>query len=325
MNEHISMQTHAENYLSERRRLGFALRTNGYSILSFARYIDALNSQEQPTIEIMAEWARKDQGNTGNPSTWARRLNHLRPFCRYLQQFEPGTEVPDDNIFGRIGQRLAPHIYSDQEIIDLLGAARNLGSFIPGLRGATYETLFGLIASCGLRVSEAVHLLDTDVDLKSGILTIRQTKFAKSRHVPLHPSTVKALEHYRSKRNLTIQVTDVTPFFIGTRGRHLGHGLSLRQVNRVFIGLRNQLGWVNRGAHNGPRIHDLRHTFVVHRVLLWQAQGLDVDQQMLALSTYVGHTNVTKTYWYLTGIPQLMAVTAKRFENFTQMPEVYHG
>jgi len=288
MNAYITMQTHAENHLSERRQLGFGLRAPGYSILSFARYVDALNSQEPITVEIMADWARQDKGNTGKPSTWARRLKKLRSFCRYLQQFEPRTEVPDDNIFGRVGQRLAPHIYSEQEIIDLLAAAHNLDSFIPGLRGATYETLFGLIASSGLRVSEAVHLLDTDVDLKSGMLTIRQTKFAKSRYVPIHPSTLEILKQYRSQRNLYIEVTDNTPFFIGTRGRHLGHGLDLRQVHRVFIGLRDQLGWINRGAHNGPRIHDLRHTFVVRRVLLWQAQGLDVDQHMLSLSTYVG-------------------------------------
>ena len=324
MNAHILMQTHAQNYLSERRRLGYGLRTTGYSIMSFAHYIDALNSQEPLTVEIMADWARQDQGNSNKPSTWARRLKHLRSFCRYLQQFESRTEVPDDSIFGRIGQRLAPHIYSEQEIIDLLAAAHNLGSFIPGLRGATYETLFGLIASSGLRVSEAVHRLDTDVDLKSGMLTIRQTKFAKSRHVPIHPSTIEVLKHYRSKRNLSIAVTEDTPFFISTRGRRLGQPLGMDQVRRVFISLRNQLGWINRGAHNGPRIHDLRHTFVVRRVLLWQAQGLDVDQQMLALSTYIGHAMVTNTYWYLTGIPQLMAVAAEKFENFTQMPEVCH-
>ncbi|MEQ1546275.1 tyrosine-type recombinase/integrase [Methyloglobulus sp.] len=324
MNAHILMQTHAENYLSERRRLGYGLRTTGYSIMSFARYMDALDSQEPLTVEIMADWARQDQGNSDKPSTWAQRLKRLRSFCRYLQQFEPRTEVPDDTIFGRIGQRLAPHIYSEQEIIDLLAAARNLGSFIPGLRGATYETLFGLIASTGLRVSEAVHLLDTEVDLKSGTLTVRKTKFAKSRHVPIHPSTIEILKHYRSKRNLSIAVTEDTSFFISTRGRRLGQPLSLEQVHRVFIGLRDQLGWINRGAHNAPRIHDLRHTFVVRRVLLWQAQGLDVDQQMLALSTYVGHAMVTNTYWYLTGIPQLMSVAAERFECFTNMPEVCH-
>ena len=174
MKTRITMQTHAENYLSERRRLGFGLRTPGYSVMSFARYVDALNSQEPLTVEIMADWARQDRGNSGKPSTWARRLKHLRSFCRYLQQFEPRTEIPDDSIFGRIGQRLAPHIYSEQEIIDLLAAAHCLGP-TSGLRGTTYETLFGLIASTGRRVSEARHLLDTEVNLKSGMQTIRQT------------------------------------------------------------------------------------------------------------------------------------------------------
>jgi integrase len=324
MNTFITMTTHAENYLSERRQLGFGLRNPGYAVLSFARYIDALNSQEPLTIEMMVDWARQDNGHSDDPTTWARRLKNLRSFCRYLQQFEPRTEVPDDNIFGRVGQRLAPHIYTEQEIIDLLAAAHNLDSFIPGLRGATYETLFGLLASTGLRISEALHLLDSDVDLKAGMLAIRQTKFAKSRYVPLHPSTVEALKQYRSQRNLHIDATDDTPFFITTRGRLLGHRLDSRQVHRVFIQLRDQLGWINRGAHHAPRIHDLRHTFVVRRLLLWQAQGMDVDRQMLALSTYVGHAMVTNTYWYMTGIPELMVVAAKRFEAFAQLPEVGH-
>lgn len=324
MNAVITMENHAENYLNERRQLGFGLRSPGYTVLSFARYIDALNTDEPLTVEIMADWARQDLSHTGNPTTWARRLKQLRSFCRYLQQFDPRTEVPDDSIFGRVGQRLAPHIYSEQEIIDLLAAAHKLNSFIPDLRGATYETLFGLIASTGLRISEALHLLDSDVDLKLGVLTIRRTKFAKSRYIPLHSSTVEALRQYQSLRNRHIDVSDQTRFFVGVRGRRLGQPLSLRQVNRVFIGLRNQLGWINRGAHNGPRIHDLRHTFIVRRVLLWQAQGVDVDQQMLALSTYVGHAMITNTYWYLTGIPELMALAANRFEAFAQLKEVGH-
>jgi integrase len=324
MNAVITMETHAKNYLNERRQLGFDLRNPGYAVLSFARYIDTLNTQEPLTVEIMANWARQDKIHGDQPSTWARRLKNLRSFCRYLQQFEPRTEVPDDNIFGRVGLRLAPHIYSEQEIIDLLAAAHNLDSFIPGLRGATYETLFGLIASTGLRISEALHLLDSDVDLKLGLLTIRKTKFAKSRYVPLHPSCVEVLKQYRSRRNIHIHVTEDTPFFISTRGRLLGQRLDSRQVRRVFIQLRDQLGWINRGAHNGPRIHDLRHTFIVRRILLWQIQGMDVDQQMLALSTYVGHAMVTNTYWYLTGIPELMAVAANRFEAFAQLPEASH-
>jgi integrase len=324
MSAPVTMQARAANYLSERRRLGFGLCSTGYAVMSFARHVDGLGHHGPLTVEVMADWARRDQWHSDEPATWARRLKKLRSFARYLQQFEPRTEVPDDFTFGRIGQRLAPHIYSEQEIVDLLAAARRLGP-TPGLRGATYEALFGLIASTGLRVSEAVHLLDADVDLKLGTLVIRRTKFAKSRQVSLHSSAVQALLRYRRVRNRYVEVTDETPFFVGTRGKRLGHSLSLRQVDRVFSDLRDPLGWVNRGAHTGPRIHDLRHAFIVRRVMLWHTQGVDVDQAMLALSTYVGHAMVTNIYWYLTGVPQLMAVAVAKFESFMQAPEVPHA
>ena len=322
MNACITMQSHAEHYLDERHQLGYDTRTTGYALRSFARYVDGLDLDGPLTVEIMAAWARCAKTNADNPATWARRLKLLRPFARWLQQFDPRTEVPDDTVFGRVGQRLAPHIYSEQEIIDLLAAARCLS---PTPRGATYEALFGLLAATGLRVSEAVHLMDADVDLKSGILTVRQTKFAKSRQVPLHPSTVEVLQQYREMRNCHITVTDETPFFISTRGQRRGCALGLRQVHRIFQQLRDHLGWVNRGAHANPRIHDLRHTFIVRRLLLWHAQGVDIDQAMLSLSTYVGHAMVTNTYWYLTGVPELMALAAGQFEPLLPDTEVYHA
>lgn len=321
MSPSVTMLSHAENYLNERRRLGYGLKSISYTIRSFARYVDGLDHEGPLTVEVMTAWARRAKSNSDTPTTWARRLKKLRPFARYLQQFDPRTEVPDDTIFGRVDQRLAPHIYSEQEIVELLAAARRLS---PDLRGATYEALFGLLAATGLRVSEAVHLLDTDVDLKSGMLTVRQTKFAKSRQVPLHPSTVKALRRYRGRRDLQIAVTKETPFFVSMRGRRRGCALSLRQVNRVFQRLRDRMSWINRGAHAAPRVHDLRHTFVVRRVLLWHTQGVDIDQAMLALSTYVGHAMVTNTYWYLTGVPELMALAANKFESLTPGTEVNH-
>lgn len=311
-----SMQTHAENFLNERRRFGFSLRGPGYAVMSLARYVDQLGQEGPLTMELLADWARLDQQNRGDPATWARRLKQVRSFLRYLQQFDPHTEVPDDSLFGRVGQRVTPHIFSETEIVDLLTAAHRLGP-APGLRGATYEALFGLMAATGLRVSEAVHLRNGDVDLKQGLLTIRQTKFAKSRHVPLHPSTKEALQAYVRFRDVLVEVAEDTPFFVGSRGRRRGQDLGLRQVRRVFNSLRDQLHWVNRGAHqDGPRVHDLRHTFVVHRIQLWQTQDVDIDQAMLSLSTYVGHAMVTSTYWYLTGVPELMAVAAGRFEAF---------
>ncbi len=313
MNRSPNLRARTQMYLRERRRLGFELRSMGHALGSFARYVDELDSPEPLTVEVMAKWARQHQGHSHDPRTWARRLLILRPFTRWLQQFEPRTEVPDEAIFGRIGERFSPHIYHEREIVDLLAAARRLGP-APGLRGATYETLFGLIACTGLRVSEAVRLRIADVDLKVGMLTIQRTKFAKSRQVPLHPSATERLRRYRRLRDRLVEVTAETPFFVGSRGRRRGQRLSTRQVDRVFATLRTELGWRNRGAHHHARVHDLRHAFVVNRILIWHTQHIDIDQAMLALSTYVGHAKVTSTYWYLTGVPELMALAASQFE-----------
>jgi integrase len=182
--------------------------------------------------------------------------------------------------------------------------------------------MFGLIACTGLRISEALALRNQDVDLTHGMLTIVQTKFAKSRQVPLHHSTINSLRRYRSARDLSGESAQANdPFFIGTRGRRRGLLLGQRQVHRVFEALREQLGWRNRGTHHAPRIHDLRHSFVVNRITRWHAQGIDIDQAMLSLSTYVGHTMVTNTYWYLSAVPELMGLAAERFESFLTQPE----
>ena len=317
MNAPTTMQTMVCNYLAERRRLGFELISCGRLLMSFARHVDAQGHHGPLTVEIMAQWARQDKWKRDDPATWARRLKGLRPFTRYLRQFEPRTEVPDESIFGPIQERLTPHIYREQEIVDLLTGMRALRP-PDGLRPATYETLFGLIAVAGLRVSEAVHLLEADVDLKRGLLTVHKTKFAKSRQLPLHPSTVEVLRRYRNKRSHHVAVTAEMPFFISSKGK----GLGLRQVARIFAALRQQLGWVSRGGHDHPRIQDLRHTFAVRRVTLWQANGVEIDQAMLALSTYMGHAKISNTYWYLTAAPELMAAAAGKFEQFAQGPEV---
>jgi integrase len=323
MNANTTLQALVERYLDERHRLGFSARTQAYALRGFARHLQTVGHSGPITVEVMADWARCDSHASSDPRTWARRLKLLRTFMHWLVQFEPGTEVPDDAIFGRLPKRLAPHIYNEPEIIDLLAAARLIGP-TSGLRGIIYETLFGLLASTGMRISEALALTNSDVNLKQGMLTIHLAKFGKSRQVPLHPSTVEALRHYRERRDLAgVSAQDDAPFFVGTRGRRRGMPLGDRQVHRVFIELRERLSWCNRGAHHAPRIHDLRHTFVVRRIVLWQAQGVDVDQAMLSLSTYVGHASVTNTYWYLSAVPELMALAADRFESFMSLSEVH--
>jgi integrase len=315
MSARVSLQARVEQYLAERRKLGFALRSMGPRLFSFTRYVAATNHHGPLSVELMATWARQAKAGRGDRPTWARRLKALRPFTSWLRQFEPATEVPDEAVFGAVPGRMTPHVYREAEIIELLAAARKLGPD-GGLRPAVMETLFGLIACTGLRISEALGLLDADVDLKGGVLTIRQSKFGKSRLVPLHPSAIEALERYRTQRARYVRSAPELPFFVASRGRLLGEPIGDRQVHRIFDDLRRQLGWVDRGSHGTPRIHDLRHAFAVRRLVLWHEQGVDVGQRMLALATYLGHVKVSSTYWYLTGVPELMGLLGQRFERF---------
>ena len=259
MSPRNSLQARVELYLAERTRLGYCARDDACALRSFARHVQTTGHRGPLTVEVMAEWARCDSRHSRDPHTWARRLKKLRSFMRWFQQFEPRTEVPDNAIFGRLPERQTPHIYSEQEIVGLLAAARRLGP-APGLRGVVFETLFGLLASTGLRIGEALALRNLDVDLKAGMLRIHQTKFGKSRHVPMHPSTLDALRRYRWMRDLCGDlVAQDGAFFVGVRGRRRGLPLGYRQVHRVFGELRTELGWHNRGTHHATRIHDLRH------------------------------------------------------------------
>lgn len=242
----VSLHRRVEGYLVERHRLGFSDHTQAYALRSFAKHVLAVRYRGPLTVDVMTDWARHDSHGSADPLTWARRLKLLRTFLRWLQQFEPRTEVPDDAIFGPLPERLAPHIYSEQEIVDLLAAARRLGP-AQGLRCVVYETLFGLIASTGMRISEVLALRNEDINLKYSMLTIHQAKFGKSRQVPLHPSTVVALRRYLWMRNLVGNFEQgEAPLFIATRGQRLGLPMDSHQVHRVFANLREQLGWRNR-------------------------------------------------------------------------------
>lgn len=308
----------AEDYLAERRGLGFDLRISGSQITAFARFVDATGHTGPLTTRITLDWVQ-GQAKYAKPLSWARRLDILRPFARYLARFDPATEFPQTAIFGRSHRRLAPHIYSEQEICDLLAAARHLAPH-GGLRPATYETIFGLIATAGLRLSEALHLRCGDADLDQGVLTVRNTKFRKSRHVPIHPTVVSALNRYLVVRARHSATHPDMPLFLSSSGGRL----PTRTIHWVFQRLRSELGWIARGAYAQPRIHDLRHTFICRRVQRWHEHGADIGNAMAALSTYVGHAKVSDTYWYLTGVPDLMAVAGKSFEQFAAAAGDHH-
>jgi integrase len=258
MNAATTLTARVEQYLTERRRLGFELEHMGYALHELARHVLSVKHRGALTVELMAAWARQAHQGPCDQATYARRLKILRPFTRWLQQFEPATEVPDDAIFGPTPRRVTPHIYRDEEIVALLDAAGRIGPPLSP-RAAVMQTLLGLLACTGMRIGEALALVDNDVDLETRVATIRKAKFAKSRVVILHPSAVDALRCYLAVRNRFVSATPQTPLFIACRGRLLGQPFGDHQVHRVFDQLRRQLGWVGRGAHAAPRIHDLRH------------------------------------------------------------------
>ena len=179
-----------------------------------------------------------------------------------------------------------------------------------GLRRWTYHCLFGLLAVSGLRISEALALRRDDTDLERGILTIRGTKFGKSRLVTIHSSTQQVLQDYSRRRDLHLVHPHSPCFLVAERGGQL----LPQYVYPVFLKLSRQTGLRAETARTGPRLHDFRHRFAVATLLDWYRSGIDVDSLMPVLSTYLGHTCIRDTYWYLSACPELMGYATRRLE-----------
>jgi len=303
-----TLATRVEAYLHHRRSVGFALTIEGAQLVQFVHFAEQADHRGPLTIKLAIRWAVASCQST--PLTAARRIEVLRPFARYCQQFDPATEIPPAGLFGPAHRRLTPHVFTDTEISALLTACEHLHP-PGGLRGASCATIFGLIAATGLRISEATSLTRTDVDLKKGLLHIRHAKFGKSRWVPLHPTTTRALQYYVQRRDRDPLTASTAAFFVFDYGRPA----STSALQYAFKLLRQRLKWHARGGHPAPRIHDLRHSFACHRLERWYAEGFDIDRHILALSTYLGHTKVTDTYWYVTATPELLSLAAQRLDS----------
>ena len=303
------MSAKVDEYVAHRRRLGYDLRVTARELHRFASYADSVGHHGPLTTELALRWARLAADCT--PLYQARRIEMIRPFAKYLAAFEPGTQIPSRGVLGPAHRRTQPHIYAPQEVIQLMDAAEKL-SPSGGLRPITYRTLLGLLASTGLRVCEALKLERGDVDLIHHLLSVRQTKFHKSRLVPLHESATRALSAYALARDAYRPQPRSDRFLLSERGTALLPSV----VHYTFQKLRAS---VNCGCSNGKpsRLYDLRHTFACQRLLQWYREGIDVQHAILHLSTYMGHVRASDTYWYLSGIPELLAIAAQRFERLS--------
>lgn len=301
-----TLQEMLDDYLAVRRALGVKLRLSGRLLQRFVQFAERTGAT-WITPELAVTWATEP--GTAQPAQWANRLGMVRRFAQYCAAQDSRTVVPAADLLPYRYRRPSPHIYRHDEIARLIGAARQLPSRT-GLRPQTFATLFGLYAATGMRTSEPLRLDRDDVDLANGVLTVRETKFGKSRYVPLHPSTQRALRRYAIQRDRLCRDPSSPSFFLTERGTRLTEWC----VRWTFIKLSVQVGLRRRGDPRGPRLQDFRHRLAVNTLLGWYRDGVDVERSLPTLSTYLGHAHISDTYWYLTATPELLHQVLRRLE-----------
>jgi integrase len=287
-----------DRYLALRRALGFKLEGEGRLLHGFVSYL-AGRGETAVTVQAALDWAVIPQASAYRH---ARRLSTVRRFAAHLRATGHQAEVPPPGLLRGGRQRATPYSFADGDITALIAAAGTLR--YPLLR-ATYKALIPLLWVTGLRIGEALALNDPGLDAGSGMLTVRDTKFGKTRIVPLHPSTVSALRLYMSARDGLRPRTGSPALFVNVSGGRLG----IKSVDYAW-----PLLAARAGLKGHSRVYDVRHAFAVRTLLGWYRSGADVPAMLPRLSTYMGHTDPKHTYWYLTGTPELLGLAAARLD-----------
>lgn len=294
------------DYLATRRALGFKLRGTERFLRQFVDHLDQAGVGVI-TVDVAVAWACTPAG--ADPYWWASKLSAVRGFARWWSVFDPATEVPGPDVLpvSKHARRADPYPYSEDDVTGLMAAARAMPS---ALRSATYETLIGLLAVTGMRIGEAINLDRTDLDSEQATLTIRATKFGKTRLVPIHASTVDALLVYDQTRARWFTKPSTLALFVSTNGNRLIY----QNVHYEWFELCRLAGLEPFSKRCRPRPHDLRHRFAVTTLIGWYEAGENVHARLPELSTYLGHVSPTDTYWYLRAVPELMALAAEMLE-----------
>lgn len=304
-----SLRDALADYLQLRHRLGFAMPQDGRLLEGFVSFLEQAGA-ERITTDLALEWARLP--GQAHRSYWRQRLSVVRGFARHLATLDPASEVPSPDLLPAHRPRIAPYIYTDDQIAALIAAAKRL---TPRLRAVRHQTLIGLLAVTAMRPGEALALDRDDVDLRRGVVLVRTGKQKKQRELPLHDSTVTALSSYVRLRDARFPQPATPAFFLSSRGGRVGR----YELNQTFTTLIRQVGLDGQGARSRPRPYDLRHAFAARTLLAWLQAGEDVDRKMPLLSTFLGHADPASTYWYLQGVPELLELVSSRLE---QVPGV---
>lgn len=298
------------DYLATRRALGTQLKWPESSLRKFIDFVE-VQGLDFVTTDVALRWAVQPVGV--QRATHARRLGIVRGFAVWLQATDARTQVPPHGLIPTGQRRPVPHIYSDREVVELMAAASQLRS-ASGLRRATFRTLVGLLAATGLRPGEALALDTGDVDLVGAVLTVRESKFGKSRFVPLAESARVALTDYAVFRDAVVPRCDTPAFLVTGRGSRLGPCAARRTFAKLSHATGLRLRLPDGRIGQGPRLQDIRHTFATRRLIEWYRAGLDVNRLMPRLATYLGHVRIAETYWYIQAVPDLLRLATERME-----------
>jgi len=306
-----SLRQAVQEYVRMRRHLGFKLRDASKGLLDFITFMERRHAS-YITQALALAWAQ--QLPNVQPSSWAKRLTFVRGFARYRSATDPRTQIPAQGLLPFQPKRARPYLYSDAEIRTLLRAALNMPYRYERnkLRPWVYYCLLGLLSVSGLRLSEARNLELPDIDLKEAVLTIRGSKFGKTRLVPLHRSTCKVLADYIRRRQRHWRQRPVSSYlFVSSCGNRLDSG----GIRRTFHALSRQIGLRGPYDRNGPRLHDFRHRFATRTLVHWYRSNQDPERKLPLLSAFLGHVHVADTQWYLSGSPELMREAMLRLEH----------
>lgn len=304
------LQSALDDYLALRRSLGHDLADAARLLPGFVAYLDGIGSSTV-TVEAALAWCTQPEAPAGS-TVWPRRMTAVRGFARYLSGLDPATQVPPVGLLPHRKRWKPPFLFSPGDIDAVLAQA---AAMHPPLRAATYATLIGLLAVTGMRIGEALRLDLPDVDLADGVIRIRESKFMKSRLVPLHPTTTTALAGCLDLRATMRPRPDTAAVFVSRTRQRVIYAV----VQSTFRDLCDRAG-VGTGADPRPRLHGLRHSFAVATLLDWYAAGDDVDARIAELSTYLGHRDPRHTYWYLSAAPALLAAAADRLDHPSAPP-----
>ena len=307
------LRARLDAYLALREALGISTRAGRILLQDFVAYLEKHTNGNPIRARLAVDWACGASATRGS-SGQASRLSLARGFLTHLKASLPETEIPDSNLIAA-PRRQQPYLFSAMEINRVIEGARSL-SPRGSLRPHTHQVLFGLLACTGLRPSEAIKLSVSDLQLdeQPPRLLIRQTKFQKSRWVPLHPTAADQLRRYAQLRREMNYDGLSEVFFISEQGRQL----EINILQRTFHRLLRRLEINPRPGQRRPTLHSFRHTFAVNKLKQWYETGADARALLPNLSVYLGHLNPASTYWYLTATPELLGAASQLFENYAE-------